>query len=467
MNQNGKENEALDPQTKQSLMDKDRRYVWHPFTQMKDYENRDHVLIEKAEGIFLYDADGNRYYDTNSSWWVNVHGHSHPRIRQAINNQLEKIDHVMFSGLTHQPGIELAEKLAEITPAGLNRVFYSDNGSTAVEVALKMSYQYWKHVGQEKKNKYIYLENSYHGDTIGAVSVGGVELFHGMFRPLLFPAYRVPAPQIHDWQGIGIERSVASVADAVTDALQALREVLEQHAEEIAAMIIEPLILAAGGMVVYPTEYLKGVRELCTQYNVHLIADEVATGFGRTGRMFACEHAGISPDLMCLSKGLTAGVMPLSATLCTDEIYNAFYDDYETLKTFFHGHSFTGNPLACAVALESLRLFEENKLMEHVGRASATLREHMSRFRSYPHVGNIRHLGMIAAFNLYEDAENRKPFEFSRRTGFQVYMEGFRHGLMLRPLGDTIYYWLPLITTEQQIEDIVDRTQEVLMKLGL
>lgn len=454
----------MDITTKRELLHKDRQYVWHPFTQMKDYAGQDHLLIEKAEGIYLYDADGNRYYDTVSSWWVNVHGHGHPRIKQAIARQLEQTDHIMFSGFTHRPAIELAEELVKLAPPGLGKVFYSDNGSTAVEVALKMSFQYWRHVGRPDKRKFAYLEHSYHGDTLGAVSVGGVDLYHSTFRPLLFEAYRLPSPEVHHWKG-GRPDGKAAEAE-VAEAVEAVRRLFEASADEIAGLIIEPMIQAAGGMKLHLAEYVAQLRELCTQYNVHLIADEVAVGFGRTGTMFACEHAGAAPDLLCLSKGLTAGMMPLSVTLCTDTIYEAFYDDYETLKTFFHGHSFTGNPLACAVALESLRLFKVERVLDHVRSLSDELHAHLPRFEQFRHLADIRQLGLVAAFDLVKDPTTGAKYPFSERRGYQVYLEGLKEGLILRPLGDTIYYWLPHCTTSVQLHDIVDRTCAVLEKLG-
>ncbi|GAA3409931.1 adenosylmethionine--8-amino-7-oxononanoate transaminase [Paenibacillus hodogayensis] len=454
----------MDQATKRELLDKDRQRVWHPFTQMKDYARQDHLLIEKAEGIFLYDADGNRYYDTVSSWWVNVHGHGHPRIKQAIIRQLEETDHIMFSGFTHRPGIELADKLLAIAPPGLGKTFYSDNGSTAVEVALKMSFQYWRHVGRPSKTKFAYLANSYHGDTLGAVSVGGVDLFHATFRPLLFDGYRLPSPLVGEWSG---GRPTPEAAEtSVAKALEAVKQLFETSAGEIAGLIVEPMIQAAGGMLMHPAAYIAGLRELCSRYDVHLIADEVAVGFGRTGTMFACEHAHVTPDLLCLSKGLTAGMMPLAATLCTDAIYEAFYDDYETQKTFFHGHSFTGNPLACAVALESLRIFEEEGVLDNVRAASDALRGHLPGLETFRHVANMRHLGLVAAFDLYADAASQTPYPPSERRGYQVYLEALKEGLILRPLGDTIYYWLPHCTTVAQLEDIVSRTSSVLERLG-
>ncbi|MFN0225660.1 adenosylmethionine--8-amino-7-oxononanoate transaminase [Paenibacillus sp. KR2-11] len=450
----------MEPMERTRLLEADRRYVWHPFTQMKDYAERDPVLIERAEGVYLYDAAGKAYYDTNSSWWVNVHGHAHPRIREAVNRQMAQMDHVMFAGLTHGPGIELAERLAELTPDGLTKAFYSDNGSTAVEVALKMSFQYWQQTGSRAKTRFAFVQHSYHGDTIGAVSVGGMDQYHSVFRPLLFEAYQVPSP---DPRG----RGKGGDEQAATEALAAVRALFDTSADEIAALIVEPMIQAAGGMILHSPSYLQGLRELCTQYGVHLIADEVAVGFGRTGRLFACEHAGIAPDFMCLSKGLTAGMLPLAVTMTTAGIYDAFYDDYEKLKTFTHGHSFTGNPLACAVALESLRIFEEEAVLEQACSSASRLQAGIGRFAAFPGVADLRGLGMVAAFELYQDRDARRRYPFEERIGFRVYQEGLAEGLFLRPLGDTIYYWLPLCTTAAQIDDILSRTERVLGRMGL
>jgi adenosylmethionine-8-amino-7-oxononanoate aminotransferase len=371
---------------------------------------------------------------------------------------MDIMDHVMFSGLTHPAGIELAERIVQLTPDGLTRVFYSDNGSTAVEVALKMCFQYWQQKNKKDKTQFVFLENSYHGDTIGAVSVGGVDLFHATFKPLLFAAYKVPSPQA---------ASGETAEACVQRCLTAVRQLFEASAGSLAGIIVEPMIQAAGGMIIYPAEYLQGLRELCSQHDVHLIADEVATGFGRTGRLFACEHANITPDILCCAKGLTGGIMPLAATLCGDEIYSAFYDDWETLKTFFHGHSFTGNPLACAVALENLRIFEDEQVMVRVQGTSAHLLQQMQRFTAFAHAANVRAIGHIAAFDLLADPLTQQPFEAARRTGYQVYLEGLKEGLVLRPLGDTIYFWLPLCITNDQIDEIINRTESILCKLDL
>jgi adenosylmethionine-8-amino-7-oxononanoate aminotransferase len=451
----------MDERRRQMLLEKDRKYIWHPFTQMKDYAHRDHILIERAEGPFLYGADGQRYYDTVSSWWLNVHGHNHPRLNQAVRRQLEDMEHVIFSGFTHAPAIELAERLVAITPPGLDKVFYSDNGSTSVEVALKMSFQYWQQVGRPQKTRFAFLENGYHGDTLGAVSVGGVEMYHSLYRPLLFEAYRLPSPYRYRWPG---ENGEAVYLD---EAVAAVESLFEEHGDTIAALIVEPMVQAAGGMIVYPAEYLKRVRELCDRYEIHLIADEVAVGFGRTGEMFACNHAAVRPDIMCLSKALTGGYMPLAATLCTQTIYDAFYDDYETMKTFYHGHSFTGNPTAAAVAVENLKIFEEEKTLEHVRILSAILEKELPSFQAFDHVGDIRHIGVIAAFEIVKDKQTKESFDFRKRVGHLVYQEGLKNGLLLRPLGDIIYYWLPYCLREEQLYDILERTRRVFRNLSL
>jgi adenosylmethionine-8-amino-7-oxononanoate aminotransferase len=463
---------------KKALQQKDRQFVWHPFAQMKDYENEHFPIIDKAKGLFLWDVDGNRYYDTNSSWWVCLHGHSHPRINEAIRRQLERLEQVNFGSFTHEPGIELAAELVSRTPEGLNKVFYSDNGSTAVEVALKMSFQYWQQVGRPMKSKFVYIENSYHGDTIGSVSVGGVDLYHKLYRPLLFETYAAPSPHVYGWarkhgyaseemssRRSSLEWSIAE--DCVEQALSGLGRLLEEKHETISAVILEPMIQAAGGMMIHPASYVQGVRRLCDQYQVHLIADEVATGFGRTGKMFACEHADITPDFICLSKGLTAGYVPMAVTMTTDEIYQAFYDDYDKLKTFFHGHSFTGSPVAAAVALESLRIFDEESVLEKAQGTSAMLHREVQRFWNRPHVGDIRGIGHIAAIELVENPASGKTFPFERRMGREVFKAGLKEGLFLRPLGDLVYFWLPLSVTEEEIHDMVDRTEKVFERLGL
>jgi len=339
---------------------KDLKYIWHPYTQMKDCKKFPPILIERAKGIKLYDNKGNSYYDTISSWWCNIHGHNHPKLNKAIKDQLNDFEHVLFAGFTHKPAIKLAEQLVEITPRNLTKVFFSDNGSTAVEVALKMSFQYWQNIGKNKKTKFLSLDSAYHGDTIGAMSVSGVDLFNKVFSPLFFKSFKVPSPYCYRCP-VGKDKTNCNI-----ECINFLEAILKKKSKEIAALILEPMVMAAGGMIIYPSAYLKGAAQLAKKYNVHLILDEVASGFGRTGKMFACEHAKVKPDFICLSKGITSGYLPFAATLTTSKVYQAFYADYKKNKTFYHGHTYTANPISCAVALASLKLYKKENTLKRV-----------------------------------------------------------------------------------------------------
>jgi len=438
-----------------SLQDKDRKYLWHPYTQMKDYEVRDLLLVDRAEGLYLFDDQGRRYFDTISSWWCIVHGHNHPVIREVVRRQLERLDQVLLAGTTHEGAILLAEQLVGLTPPGLTKVFFSDNGSTACEVALKMSLQYWRQSGVPKKQYFVALERGYHGDTIGTMSLGGTPEFHGPFAAMMFESFRIPSPYCYRCP-MGKQRPDCDLA-----CLKPLEELLAAKGERIAGLIMEPLIQAAGGMIVYPAEYLEKAAALARRYNIHLILDEVATGFGRTGKMFALEHAGVGPDFLCLSKGLTGGVLPMAATLTTDEIHGAFYGDYRENRTFFHGHTFTGNPLAAAAALGSLRVFNEERTLARIQDTVPFLHQRMQRFRELPWVGDLRCLGMIAALELVRDQESHEPFDPALRVGWHIYLKGLEQGLLLRPLGNVIYLWLPLSATRAEIEEITDRMWQV------
>lgn len=435
---------------------KDLKYIWHPYTQMKDCEAMPPLVIERAEGMRLYDESGNFYYDTISSWWCNVHGHNHPVIKKAIKEQLDAFEHVLFAGFTHRPAVELAERLVSISPPGLDKVFYSDNGSTAVEVALKMSFQYWQNAGKTKKTRFLSLDMSYHGDTLGAMSVSGVGLFNSKFSPLFFDSIKVPAPYCYRCP-CGREKNSCSI-----DCLGEMEKALARGAGEISAVILEPVLMGAGGMIVYPPEYLRGARELTLKYGVHLIADEVATGFGRTGRMFACEHAGITPDLMCLSKGITSGYLPMSATLATEEIFDGFYGEYDELKTFYHGHTFTANPVACAAAVASIDLFESEHTLERVPEIERRLGEFLSEMSDLPAVGDTRGTGVVAAMELVSNRKTKAPFGMKKRIGAEVYAAGLESGLVLRPLGDVIYLFLPLCTGSDDMDVILPRAAEVI-----
>lgn len=443
------------------LIKKDLKYNWHPYTQMKDHESFPPIFIKKAKGIKLFGENGNWYYDTISSWWCNIHGHCHPHIMKAINEQLKKLDHVLFAGFTHEPAIKLSEKLVSIAPKGMTKVFYSDNGSTAVETAVKMSLQYWANIGKQKKNKFVHLDLGYHGDTSGTMSLGGVDVFNKVFSPLFFKAYKVPTPYCYRCP-MKKERKSCSI-----DCLRPLEKLLKEKNKEISAFVIEPMVLGAAGMIIYPVEYLKKAFKLCKKYNVHFIADEVAVGFGRTGKMFACEWAGISPDFLCLSKGLTNGTLPLAATLTTDKVYKAFYSDFKDSKTFYHGHTFTANPIGCAVALASLEIFEDEKALSNVKKISKLLSGAEKKFKALPFVGDVRTVGSIFAIDLVKDKKTKEPFRFEERVGYRIYKEGLKHNLILRPIGDVIYLFLPICAQQKELKEILSSMGKIFEIVGL
>lgn len=433
--------------TRRELDRWDREVVWHAFTQMAEYEP---LFIERGQGCRLVDIDGHEYIDAVSSLWCNVHGHRHPCIDAALVEQLSRVAHTTSLGASNSTTVRLAKRLTEITPPGLNHVFFSDDGATAVEVALKMAFQYWRQRSDPRpqKNSYLALGEAYHGDTLGGVSVGGVARFHDLFAPLLFEVKRVPPPRSY-------RLPPGVVADTALDYyLRQLEAVLAEHHAQLAAMVIEPLVQGAAGMLMHPTGYLRGVRELCSQYDVLLVADEVAVGFGRTGRMFACEHEAVSPDLLCLAKGLTGGYLPMAATLATDEIWRAFLGGHEDSRQFFHGHTYGGNPLAAAAALASLDVFESERVIEQLPGKIARLKEHQRRLAELPHVGDARQCGLIAAIELVADRESGQPFDWRERRGWQVCQHARRHGVLLRPLGDVIVIMPPLAITPAEIDQI-------------
>ncbi|HSA06224.1 MAG TPA: adenosylmethionine--8-amino-7-oxononanoate transaminase [Candidatus Gastranaerophilales bacterium] len=432
------------------IVAKDKKYVWHPFTQMKDYETDSPLIIDRGEGIYIWDIQGNKYIDAISSWWVNTLGHSRPRLNEALKQQLEKIEHVLLAGFSHVPAIELAEKLIKLMPDNLTRVFYSDNGSTAVEVALKMAYQYCQQSGKIKKTKFVALKNSYHGDTIGAVSVGGIDVYHKIYKPMLFDIHQAESPYCYRCL-FEKEKNACNI-----ECLSSVEEIFKKYSDEIAGIIVEPLAQAAAGMIIYPAEYLKKLRKLCDEYDVLLIDDEVAMGFGRTGKMFAFEHAGIAPDLVCLAKGLTAGYLPMAVTIASEKIYQAFYDDYDKLKTFFHGHSFTGNPLAASVAVENLKIFEDEKIIESIQPKIKVLGENLQKFKEFDCVGDIRHIGMIGAVEIVKNKTTKEQYEFKDRIGSKIYREALNNGAVLRPLGSVVYFMPPYVITEEEIEHMID-----------
>lgn len=425
----------------------DRQFVWHPFTQMQEWDQDDPLIIEKAKGAYLYDIHGNKYLDGTSSIWVNLHGHRHPAIDKAIRDQLHKVAHSTLLGAASPPSIVLAKELIKIAPKGLSRVFYSDDGSTAVEVALKMAIQYWQQQSPpaKKKRKFVRLNLAYHGDTAGSMSVGGVKLFHERFKPLLVDTISIDAPYCYRCP---LKLNYPSCEMACIDPLE---KVLSERHKEIAGVVIEPMVQAVAGMITHPPGYLSRVRELCTTYNVLMIADEVATGFGRTGKMFACDHEKVTPDLMCVAKGLTGGYLPLAATLATEKIYQAFLGNYDEFKTFFHGHSYTGNALGCAAALANLEIFQTEKTLIHVRTLSRHFNQLLKPFALLPKVGNIRRTGMMVGIELVNNKETREPFPLTARIGHNVAMDCRMHGLLIRPIGNILVLMPPLSLTVREL----------------
>jgi adenosylmethionine-8-amino-7-oxononanoate aminotransferase len=445
----------MDQTKNKELEDLDRDLIWHPFTQMKDYMKEVPLIIEKGEGSYLIDIFGKKYLDGVSSLWVTLHGHRKKEIDDAIRNQLERVAHSTLLGISNVSAIELAKELIEITPDGLRKVFYSDSGSTAVEIALKIAFQFWKQKNSgRRKHTFLSFTNAYHGDTIGSVSLGGIDLFHEIYGPLLFPVYRAPYPYCYRCP---LERSYPSCAMAC---LNRVEDILSVHHEEIAALVIEPMIQGAAGMITSPKGYLRGIRDLTKKYGVLLIADEVATGFGRTGRMFACEHEAISPDILCLAKGITGGYLPLAATLTTEEIFNAFLGEYEEKKTFFHGHSYTGNPLACAAALANLKVLKEERVIEKLRGKIQFLSEALKEYEGLEHVGDIRQLGMMVGIELVVDKTTKEEYPYEGKIGIKVIQEVRRRGLILRPLENVIVLMPPLGISMDELSEILSITYQ-------
>ncbi len=436
------------------LIQRDLRHLWHPCTQMKDHEWLPVVPIRRGEGVWLEDFEGRRYLDAIASWWVNLFGHCNPRIGDRIKRQLDTLEHVILAGFTHEPVVELSERLATITPTGLNHCFYADNGSSAIEVALKMSFHYWQNLGKERKRRFVNLSNSYHGETLGALAAGDVSLYKDTYGPLLMEMITVPSPDCFNREdGVSCEEHSRAL-------FAPMRETLEKHADEICAVIVEPLVQCAGYMRMYHPVYLKLLREACDEFGVHLIADEIAVGFGRTGTLFACEQAGIAPDFLCLSKGLTGGYLPLSVTLTTDEIYAAFYDDYATLRAFLHSHSYTGNPLGCSAALATLDIFAEDDVIGDNRRKAARLAALTAPLADHPHVGEVRQTGMILAIEMVQDKATREPYPWQERRGLTVYRHGLERGVLLRPLGNVIYFMPPYVISDEEMALMVSVAAE-------
>lgn len=436
--------------------------VWYPFTQMQEFRERSPLIIAEAKGCWLQDEEGGRYLDGVSSLWANVHGHRHPEIDRAIAEQMGRVAHTTMLGLSHPGGIELGRQLVKLVPDGLTRVFYSDSGATAVEIALKMAYQYWQLKGEKQRYRFLKLSEAYHGDTIGAVSLGGMDLFHERFGRLLFDTVKVPTPHLyrHPFAATD-EKEIVERYFALSE------ELIEQHAEQACGFIIEPLIQGAAGMIVHPPGYLKHIRNLTRKHDLLLIADEVAVGFGRTGRMFASEWEEVSPDLLCLGKGITGGYLPLAATMATEEIFSAFLGDFKELKTFFHGHTYTGNPLACAAALASLKIFEEEKTLDDsvFGPKAERYSQGMQGLEALDHVGSVRYRGMMGGVELVQDKNTKEPYEFDKRFGYQVILEARKEGVMLRPLGDVIVLMPPLAVSLPELDLLFAATEKAIRRV--
>ncbi len=425
---------------------RDLAHVWHPCTQMKDHESVPLIPLRAGSGVWLEDFAGKRYLDGISSWWVNLFGHANERIGAAVAAQLGKLEHVIFAGFTHEPAVQLAEELTRIAPRGLNRCFFADNGSAAIEVAVKMSFHYWRNRGQSNKTRFITLANSYHGETLGALAVGNVELYKSIYKPLLMDVITVPSPDAF------LREPGVNPAEHARAMFAHMEEALARHADEVAAVIVEPLVQCAGGMRMYDPEYLRLLRAACDRHGVHLIADEIAVGFGRTGTMFACEQAGIRPDYLCLSKGLTGGYLPLSVVVTTDEVYDAFYDEYTKLNAFLHSHSYTGNPLACAAANATLALFREQPVLERNRALAAHMRASVRHLEGHPHVAEIRQAGMILAIELMKDPAARVPWPWEERRGLRIHRHALERGALIRPLGTTIYFMPPYVIEPAELD---------------
>lgn len=435
-----------------NLIEEDLKYIWHPCSQMKDYEELKPIIIDHGQGIYLYDKDGKEYIDIVSSWWCNLLGHCNPKINESIKEQLDKLEHVIFANFSHEPAIKLCEELIKIIPKGLAKFNFSDNGSAAVECALKMSFQYQYQTGNKKKTKFMCLTEGYHGETIGALSVGSMDLYAKIYKPMLMETIHIEAPDCYRCP-YGKNRDNCSC-----ECFEHAEKQFEKYADETAAVIVEPLLQGSAGMRIYPALYLKKLRKLCDKYNVLLIADEIATGFGRTGKMFACDHAEITPDIMCISKGLTGGYMPMAITITTDKIYDAFYADYKEGKAFMHSHTYSGNPLGCSAALAVQKILREDKIIEKANKRAVYLHNKLEdALGDNPYVGEIRNIGLINAIEIVKNKDTKEAFDGELRIGYEIYKNALKLGLILRPLGDVLYFNPPLIITEEEIDKAVEK----------
>lgn len=435
----------------EELQTKDLKYIWHPCSQMKDYEELPPIIIDHGKGVYLYDKNGKEYIDIVSSWWCNLLGHCNPKINEGIKSQLDKLEHVIFANFSHEPAIRLCEQLSEIIPKGLKKFNFSDNGSAAIECSLKMAFQYQYQTGYKNKTRFMCLSDGYHGETIGALSVGTMDLYAKIYKPMLMDTIQIEAPDCYRCP-YGKCRDNCSC-----ECFEHAEKAFKRCADETCAMIVEPLLQGSAGMRIYPPLYLKKLRALCDEFNVLLIADEIATGFGRTGKMFAFDHAGVSPDIMCISKGLTGGYMPMAITITTDEIYNAFYADYNEGKAFMHSHTYSGNPLGCSAALAVQKIFREDNVLEKAAVNGDYLHKKlMSALGEHKNVGEIRRIGLINAIELVTDRQTKTGFDSNLRMGYQIYKRALKYGLILRPLGNVLYFNPPLIIDKPEIDKAVD-----------
>ena len=437
----------------ESDLARDFQNIWHPCTQHKDFETIKPLMVERADGVYLFDRQGKSYLDAISSWWVNLLGHNHPRLNAALNSQLEKMAHVMFAGITHQPAIDLASSLIKASAENLSKVFFSDNGSTSVEVALKMSLQYWQQTGKKNKTRFIYLKGGYHGETLGALSVCGLDIFRNKFEKVLLDNLEVEGPDCFRCP-YGLNRDSCSA-----ECFEPMEKALDQ--KNIAGVIVEPLVQGAAGMKIYPPVYLKKLQSACDSHSVHLIFDEIAVAFGRTGSLFVSGQHDIRPTFLCLSKGITSGYLPLAVTLTTEEIYSAFYDDYNNWKMFIHSHSYSANPLACSVANETLAIVFQNDFMAMLIPKIRLMKELGQQIaKDSKWCGEFRQQGMIAALELVENNDSKQPFPIENRVGYKIYLEALKRGVFLRPLGDVIYFIPPLVISEDEITTMMNTARE-------
>ena len=442
----------------EDLIKRDLEHIWHPCSQMKDYEELPPIIIKSGKGINLYSYEGKKYIDVVSSWWCNLLGHCNERISNAVKKQLDTLEHVIFANFSHIKAIELSELLCEVLPKGLEKFCFTDNGSSAIEAAMKMSFQYHYQTANPQKTRFMALTDAYHGETIGALSVGGVDLYSEIYKPVLLDVIRVQGPDCYRCPcGLNCKNCDAQC-------IKFAREEFVKYGNNTCAIVIEPLVQAAAGMKIYPPVYLKKLRALCDEYNVHLIADEIATGYGRTGKMFACDHAGISPDIMCLSKGLTGGYMPMALAITTKKIYDAFYAPYLEGKAFMHSHTYSGNPLACAAACEVLKILKEENILEQAAIKAKYFNQKITeKFSNHKHVGDIRSIGLINAIELVEDKNTKKSFDYRLRTGYQIYKKALEKGVILRPLGDVIYFNPPLIIEKEDMDYVINVAYDCLV----